>query len=100
MTRSVTWPGIGVQTAGLLQRRHRRLDHNRKGAATILTKMQRGQSLNLSFERGMRRWLLTDGTAVTDAAAKIVTADPRVVSVGDSLFHFTPAQTWRWVDLE
>ena len=60
--------------------------------------MQRGQSLNLSFERGMRRWLLSDGTSVTDAVAKLVTADPRVVSVGDALFKDMPGQTWRYIE--
>jgi hypothetical protein len=50
--RSVTWHGVGVQTAAQLQRMHRRLDRNRKAAAAVLTKMQHGQSLNLSFERG------------------------------------------------
>jgi hypothetical protein len=87
MTRPVIWPGVGVQTAGQLQRKHRRLNRHRQAAATALTKMQRGQSLNLSFERGMRRWLLSDGSSVTDAVAKIVTADPRVCSVGDALFQ-------------
>jgi hypothetical protein len=60
--------------------------------------MQCGQSLNLSFERGMRRWLLSDGSSVTDAVAKIVTADPRVVGVGDALFKNMPGQTWRYVE--
>jgi hypothetical protein len=98
MTRPVTWPGVGVQAAAQLQRKHRRLDRNRKGAAAILTKMQRGQLLNLSFERGMRRWLLSDGTIVTDEVAKIVTADHRVVGVGDALFKNMPGQIWRYVE--
>jgi hypothetical protein len=75
-----------------------RLDRNRKGAAAILTKMQRGQLLNLSFERGMRRWLLSDGTTVTDEVAKIVTAGHRVVGVGDALFKNMPGQIWRYVE--
>jgi hypothetical protein len=98
MTRSVTWPSVGVQTVGQLQRKHRRLDRNRRAAAVVLTKMQRGQSLNLSFEWGMRRWLLSDGTSITDEVAKIVTADHRVLSVGDALFENMPGQTWRYVD--
>jgi hypothetical protein len=98
MTRPVTWHGVGVQTAGQLQRKHRRLDRNRKGAVAVLTKLQRGQSLNLWFECGMRRWLLSDGTSVTDEVAKIVTADRRVLSVGDALFKNMPGQTWRYVE--
>jgi hypothetical protein len=98
MTRSVTWPGVGVQTAAQLQRKHRLLDRRRQGAAAVLIKMQRGRSLNLSFERGMRRWLLSDGTSITDEVAKIVTADHRVVGIGDSLFRNMPSQTWRWAE--
>jgi hypothetical protein len=100
MTRPAHWPGVGVQTAAQLQRKHRRLDRNRATAAAVLTKLQRGQSLNLSFERGMRRWLLSDGTAVTDDVAKITTADHRVVGIGDSLFRNMPSQTWRWAEPE
>jgi hypothetical protein len=66
--------------------------------AAVLTKMQRGQSLNLSFERGKRRWLLSDGTSVTDEVAKIVTADRRVHGGGDALFENMPGQTWRYVE--
>ena len=96
--RSVTWHGVGVQTAAQLQRTHRRLDHNRKAVAAVPTKMQRGQSLSLSFERGMRRWLLSDGTSVTDKVPKVVTADHRVLSVGDALFKNMPGQAWRYVE--
>lgn len=58
--------------------------------------MQRGQSLSLSFERGMRRWLLSDGTSVADKVPKVVTADHRVLSVGDALFKNMPGQAWRY----
>jgi hypothetical protein len=98
MTRPAPWPGIGPQTAAQLQRKHRRLDRNRRAAAAVLTKLQRGQSLNLSFERGMRRWRLSDGSAVTDELAKIVVADHRVVGAGDTLFRNLPSQVWRWAD--
>jgi hypothetical protein len=93
-----TWRGIGVQTVGQLQRKHRRLDRNRNGAAAVLTKMQRGATLNLSFERGARRWLLSDGTSVTDEVAKIVTLDHRVINVGDALFKGMPGQTFRYIE--
>jgi hypothetical protein len=42
--------------------------------------------------------LVRDGTSVTDEIAKIVTADHRVVGVGDSLFHNMPSQIWRWAE--
>jgi hypothetical protein len=97
MTRRVIWHG-GVQTAAQLQRQHRLFDCRRRGAAAVLTKMQRGQSLYLSFERGMRRWLLSDGTPVTDEVAKIIVSDHRVIGIGDSLFRNMASQTWRWVE--
>jgi hypothetical protein len=98
MSCAAYWPGFGVQTARQLQRKHRRLDRNRKAATGVLTKLIRGESLNLSFERGMRRWLLSDGTNVTDEVAKIITADHRVISVGDALFRNMPGQTWSYVE--
>ena len=42
------------QTAAQLQRKHRRLDHNRKSGAAVMTKLMRGVCLHLSFERGAR----------------------------------------------
>jgi hypothetical protein len=45
----------------------------------------------------VRRWL-SDGTCVTDEVAKIVTADHRVLSVGDALFKNMPGQAWRYVE--
>jgi hypothetical protein len=46
----------------------------------------------------MRRWLLSDGTSVTDEVSKVVTADHRVLSVGDALFKNMPGQAWRYVE--
>jgi hypothetical protein len=98
MRRPATRSGVGVQTLDQLQRKHRRLDRNRKGVTVVLAKMQRGQVLHLSFEQGTRRWLLSDGTYVSNELAMIVTADRRVQSVGDALFKNMPGQTWRWSD--
>jgi hypothetical protein len=96
MRRPTTSRGVGAQTLEQLQRKHRRLDRNRNGAAAVLTKLQRGQSLNLSFERGTRQWRLSDGSTVSDAVAAIVTADHRVVGVGDALLRGLPSQTYRF----
>jgi hypothetical protein len=98
MRRPVTWPGVGVQTLDQLQRKHRRLDRNRASVARTLTAMQRGNTLYLSFERGMRRWLLSDGTTITDEVAKVVIADHRVTNVGDALVKNMLGQTWRFVE--
>jgi hypothetical protein len=98
MTRSATWPSVGVHTVAELRRKHRRLDRSRQAVAAILTAMQRGQSLNLSLERGQRRWRLSGGSSVPNEVAKLVVADPRVLAVGDTLFKDLPSQTWRWTD--
>jgi hypothetical protein len=63
-----------------------------------LTKLQWGQSLHLSFERGMRRWLLSDGSTVPDEIAKIIVSDHRVIGTGDTLFRNMASQTWRWIE--
>jgi hypothetical protein len=97
VTRPAHWRGVGVQTVAQLQRKHRRLDHNRRGAASVLTKLMRGQSLNLSFERGERRWRLSNGERVGDDIARIVVVDHRVVGT-DTLFKGLPPQTFRFVE--
>jgi hypothetical protein len=70
----------------------------RQGAVAVLTKMQRGNTLYLSFERGMRRWLLSDVSSVSDEIAKLLIVDHRVINVGDALFKNMPGQTWRYVE--
>lgn len=79
-----------------LRHAHQGHRHPSSAVAAVPTKMQRGQSLSLSFERGMRRWLLSDGTSVADKVPKVVTADHRVLSVGDALFKNMPGQAWRY----
>jgi hypothetical protein len=81
-----------------INRRHRRFDRARNGAAVVMTKLQRGAALNLSFERGAPRWVLSDGTPVRDEIAKIVVANHRVINVGDALFKGMPGQTFRYCD--
>jgi hypothetical protein len=95
MTRPATSPGVGVQTVGQMQRKHRRLDRNRKGAAAVLTRMQHGEALHLSYERGMRRCRLSDGSIVAD---EVITSDHSVLNIGDALFKNMPGQTWRFTE--
>jgi hypothetical protein len=57
---------------------------------------QQGASLHLRFERGIRRWSLSDGTSVADDVAKTVVANPCIAGVGDALFENFPAQTYRY----
>jgi hypothetical protein len=63
-----------------------------------MARLREGVSLNLSFERGMHRWRLSNGTPVSDDVAKIVVADHRVTGVGDALFQNLPSQTYRYVE--
>jgi hypothetical protein len=44
-----------------------------------------------------RRWWLSDGSEVDAQIARRVIEDQTVTNVGDSLFGFTPAQTYRIV---
>src|SRR5262245_16598293 len=48
-----------------------------------------------TLEKGSREG---DDTSVTNEVAKIVTADHRVLSVGDALFKNIPGQAWRYVE--
>jgi hypothetical protein len=43
-------------------------------------------------------WLSRSGERIDDAVAKIVIANPAIVSVGDALFADIPSQTWRYAE--
>jgi hypothetical protein len=92
--RSARWPASGIHTVAELARKHRRLDRQRAGAAAVMNALQQGASLNLSFERGERRWRLSDGRSVSDDVARIIIADHRVIGVGDALFRGLSSQTY------
>jgi hypothetical protein len=97
MTRPVTWPGVGVQTAGQLQRKHRSLDRRRQAAAVVLTAMQRGQSLQL-VQTGSAPVAIVRRRPGQRRDRQAGSRRPRVVDVGDALFEGMPGQTWRWSD--
>jgi hypothetical protein len=60
--------------------------------------MRRGAALHCEC-RGRERWWLSDGTEIDVAIARCVIARSDIVSVGDSLFGFTPAQTYRFAEV-
>jgi hypothetical protein len=101
MTRSATWPGVGVQTAGQLQRKHRRIDRRTLSAEAVVNRMYEGACLHLYHHR--RRgpvWRLSVMAAeVPDAVARLVIQRDDIVAVGDTLF---PAdclsQTYRYAE--
>ena len=51
MTRSVSWPRVGVQTARHLQHKHRRLDRRTLSAEVVVNRMYEGACLHLYHDR-------------------------------------------------
>jgi hypothetical protein len=52
MSKSVHWPGLGVQTAKQLQRRNRRLDRQTLSAEVVINRMHdEGACLHLYHDR-------------------------------------------------
>ena len=100
MTRSATWPGVGVQTAGQLQRRNRRLDRRTLSAEAVVNRMYEGACLHVYHDR--RRgpvWRLSVIAAeVPDAVARLVIQRDDIVAVGDALFADCLSQTYRWTE--
>jgi hypothetical protein len=101
MTRPVTWPGVGVQTAAQLQRKRHRLDQRALSVEAVVSRMYEGACLHLHYDR--RRgpvWRLSvSGAEVPDATARLVIQHPDIVAVGDSLFAGCLSQTYRYANL-
>src|SRR5262245_38854247 len=96
-----------IPTPASLRRLHRELDRQRRKAGdlharaqTVLARMYEGQSLRFLFDRRLGpTWQLSpSGMQVPDEVAKVVIADPDVVSAGDGLLVDVPAQTWRYAE--
>ena len=99
MTRSVSWPRVGVQTARHLQHKHRRLDRRTLSAEVVVQRMYEGACLHLHHDR--RRgpvWRLSVAAAeVPDAVARLVIQRADIVPVGDVLFDGCLSQTYRYL---
>jgi hypothetical protein len=98
---------MNIPTPVSLRRLHRKLDRQRLKAGelhaeaqVVLARMFEGECLRLTFiRRSGPTWQLSpSGKPVPDEVAKVVIADPEVVSTGDGLFADGPAQTWRMID--
>src|SRR5262245_49549765 len=96
---------MNIPTPTSLRRLHRKLDRQRLNAGKLHTKAQavlariyEGQSLRFLFDRrhGPTWQLSPSGVDVDDEVAKVVIADPEVVSAGDGLFAEGPTQTYRY----
>jgi hypothetical protein len=83
------------------QRKNRRLDRVRVGVTKTITLIRIAQSLHLQFDhRRGPLWSLTNGTRIADEIARLVITNANVTSVGDTLFHNLPSQTYRYVATE
>jgi hypothetical protein len=89
-----------IPTATTLRARNRRVDRKLARAQTVLERMEEGASLHLEFAKGSRRWSLSTGQQVEDAAAILVTASASVIACGGALFGDCLGQVWRWWQAE
>lgn len=87
-----------ILTSSSLRNQARRLDRKVSSVATVLAAMRAGTALHLEHRQG-ERWWLSDGSEVAAEIAHLVSRRPDVASVGDCLFGFTPAQTYRFVEI-
>jgi len=96
-----------IPTPAGLRRIQRKLDRQRLKAGklhaqaqSVLARMFEGQCLRFFFDarRGPTWQLSPSAVQVPDEVAKVVIADPDVVSAGDGLFSEGPAQTYRYVE--
>lgn len=85
-----------VPTVQSLARSSRRLDRVNAEVRRVVIAMQTGASLRRSF-RPTPYWQLSTGLSVSDAAARLITARPDVIGVGDALFGAELSQTFRYV---
>ena len=88
---------MSIHTVQSIRRTRRFRDRHRQKAARVITAMQRGASLNLTFTPKGSAFTLSGGTVVAPETALAVVNDVRVCSVNDGLFPATP-QTWRYVE--
>ena len=89
-----------VHTVQSLARANRRLERQQRRATAVIGTMRRhGASLHLEYQNGGgARWRLSTGSPVASDVAALVTADPRVSGVGDTLFAGMNSQTFRYVE--
>jgi hypothetical protein len=86
-----------IHTTTSLRTRNRRVDRKLARAQTVLERMEGGASLYLEFAKGSRRWSLSTGEQVEDAAGELVASSSSVICCGGSLFgDCCLGQVWRW----
>jgi hypothetical protein len=76
--------------------RWRVVDQRIRQAAVVLSQMEAGLVLHLSFSPSGQRWMLSSGERVASDVAELVVASSSVVANNDALFpDCCPGQTWR-----
>jgi hypothetical protein len=70
-------------------------NQQRAKAAQILTAMERGASLYLSFSKNGNAFVLSNGTRVPSEVAMVVINDARIVAESAGLFPAAP-QSWKY----
>ena len=76
-----------IPTVQSLRLQQRRADRKRATVAHVLARMQRGESLHLSFEHGHSVWRTSAGVRVAEDVARVVAGHPNVTGVGDALLN-------------
>jgi hypothetical protein len=89
-------PNMTIPTTASLRAARRFQDRRRGKAARVITAMERGAALHLSFNKHGSAWTLSTGVSVTAEVALMVLNDVRIIGCGDGLFGGGPCQTWRY----
>ena len=77
---------------------HTAAQRRRANITRVLNALKAGAALHLAYQDGRAIWRLSPGPPVTSEIAGVITHDPNVVALGDSLFPDHPGQTWRYVN--
>jgi len=86
-----------IATVQSIRRARHFQDRRRAAAARVITAMERGATLNLTFTRSGSAFTLSDGTCVPPEVAVAVINDVRILSACDGLFPSLP-QTWKHIE--
>jgi hypothetical protein len=86
-----------IPTVQSIRRARHFQDRRRAIAARVITAIERGLTLNLTFTKHGSAFTLSNGTHVAPEVAVAVINDLRVASQSDGLFPALP-QTWKHVE--
>jgi len=87
-----------IPTARAIRRAWQSQDQRRLKAARVITAMQRGATMNLTFAKRGSVFSLSNGVDVAPEIAVMVINDLRIVSQQDGLFPSLSPQTWIYLE--